>query len=100
MTLQLRHLQAFVAVAEEGTFTAASRRLNISQPPLSRYVQQLERELGSPLFVRGHEGAALTAEGRVFLDRAVAVLKSFRDIEEFTVARPPARVIHVGIDCG
>ena len=99
--MELRHLRAFVAVAQEGTFTRASRRLHISQPPLSRYGQQLERELDSVLFVRSHEGVALTIEGRLFLERALAVLKAFREIEEFTdSSRPRSRALHIGIGGG
>src|SRR5690349_23491092 len=99
--MELRHLKAFVAVAEEGTFSKAARRLNIAQPPLTRHVQQLERELGSVLFDRGRNGAALTVHGRALLDRALPVLKSFRDIQEFSrVPRVWPRPVHIGIGCG
>ena len=65
--MDLRHLHAFVAVAEEGTFTKAARRLHISQPPLSKQVQQLERELATTLFVRRRDGIELTRDGTMLL---------------------------------
>lgn len=98
--MKLRHLQAFVAVAEEGTFSRAARRLELAQPPLSRYVHELEQELGSELFVRGRSGAALTPAGRLVLERAVAVLKTFRDIEDFAPSPDASRVLHIGIGWG
>ena len=99
--MDLGHLRAFVAVAQEGTFTGASRRLHISQPPLSRYVQQLERELGTVLFVRSRKGVALTLAGRSLLKRALAVLKAFREIEEFaSPSHARSRALHIGIGCG
>jgi DNA-binding transcriptional LysR family regulator len=82
--MDLRHLHAFVAVAEEGTFTKAARRLHLSQPPLSKQVQQLERELGTALFIRRRDGIELTRDGQLLLDRAQAVLKAFRDFEDCT----------------
>jgi DNA-binding transcriptional LysR family regulator len=99
--MKLRHLQAFVAVAEEGTFSRAARRLDLAQPPLSRYVHELEQELGSELFVRGRNGAALTPAGRLVLERAVAVLKTFRDIEDFTPSSDAtAGVLKIGVGWG
>jgi DNA-binding transcriptional LysR family regulator len=82
--MDLRHLRAFVAVAEEGTFTKAARRLHISQPPLSKQVRLLERELGTRVFVRRRDGIELTRDGAMLLERAQAALSAFREFEDFT----------------
>lgn len=70
----LEQLRGFVAVAEEGNFGRAAHRLRITQPPLSRQVQKLEREVGVDLIRRTPRGAALTPAGRVFLDEARRLL--------------------------
>lgn len=99
--MDLRHLRAFVAVAEEGTFTKAARRLHVSQPPLSKQVRQLERELGTELFVRRRDGIDLTRDGTLLLERAQAALSAFRDFEEFTKSvTVRARPLRVGIGWG
>lgn len=70
----LEQLRGFVAVAEEGNFGRAAHRLRITQPPLSRQVQKLEREVGVDLVRRTPRGAELTPGGRVFLDEARRML--------------------------
>lgn len=75
----LRELEQFVAVATAGTFTAAARRVHLSQPALTAAIQRLEHEVGAPLFDRGRHGAALTAAGRALLPRAQAALAAFAD---------------------
>jgi LysR family transcriptional regulator, benzoate and cis,cis-muconate-responsive activator of ben and cat genes len=73
--MDFRHLKYFVAVAQERSFTRAAERLYISQPPLSRQIQQLEEELGLLLFDREARPLALTEAGRFFYGRAVRMLE-------------------------
>ena len=62
--VDLKHMRYFVAVADEGTFTRAAERLGMTQPALSRAIRTLENAVGTALFVRRPQGAALTEAGR------------------------------------
>jgi LysR family transcriptional regulator, benzoate and cis,cis-muconate-responsive activator of ben and cat genes len=74
--MELRHLRYFVAVAEEENFHRAADKLHVSQSPLSRQVQQLRAEIGVDLFQRSGGGVKLTLAGRMFLERAKAILST------------------------
>lgn len=74
--MNLRQLEYFVAVAEEGGFTRAAERVHISQSGVSAQIGQLERELGSPLIERGSRPGTLTPAGEAAIAPARAVLKS------------------------
>lgn len=72
--IRLRHLHTFVAVAQQGTLGRAAETLNLSQPALSKTLNELEQLTGKRLFERGRLGAQLTHVGEQFLTHAVRVL--------------------------
>ena len=94
------HLQRFVAVAEELNFRRAAARLNMSQPPLSDSIRQLEAELGTELLRRNRQSVELTRSGAVFLERARLILSQLTDAVDLTraVARGMSGRIAVGFN--
>ena len=74
--MELRHLRYFVAVAEmENVSRAATQKLHVAQPSLSRQIRDLEDEVGVQLLERTAKSVRLTDAGRAFLDEARAILK-------------------------
>src|SRR6202049_181034 len=73
-SMKFRHLEYFVAAAEELNFTHAADRLHVSQPPFSKQIHDLEGELGINLFERHRKGVALTPAGKSFLIDARSIL--------------------------
>ena len=73
--MELRHLQHFIAVAEERNFTRAAQRVHIVQSALSTSIRALEEELHARLFVRSTRQVHLTPAGRAFLEKAREALR-------------------------
>jgi DNA-binding transcriptional LysR family regulator len=71
---ELRELECFLAAAELLNFSRAARRLNLSQPPLTRHIQSLEYKLGVKLFERDTHSVALTASGRLYVEDVRQIL--------------------------
>lgn len=83
--MELRHLRSFLAVVDEGSISAAARRLHTAQPAISRQIQQLERSVGAPVFERTAYGVELThlgdfvaLEARHIVGRADGLLDEMR----------------------
>jgi len=72
--MEVRVLKYFLTVAESGNITKAANSMHLTQPTLSRQLQDLERELGQKLFIRGNHSVTLTPEGVVLRKRAEEIL--------------------------
>ena len=97
--MELRHLRYFVAVAEaENVLRAATQKLHVSQPAVSRQIRDLEDELGAQLFERTGKSVRLTEAGFLFLKEARAVLErtneAVRSVRAF--AQAGETELHVG----
>ena len=79
--ISFRHLQYFVAVFEEGSFTKAAERERCTQPALSAQVRNVEELVGASLFERSVAGAVPTVAGKRFYRHAISILRSLRNAE-------------------
>lgn len=89
--MELRWIEAFIAVAEELHFGRAAERLRMAQSPLSQTIRKLERSLGSSLFDRNTRTVSLTAAGHSFLPHARRIM------EELDLARRAADATNTGV---
>lgn len=80
--MDLKQLQYFVTAADEGSISAAARRLYVTQPPVSVQIRQLEKEMGGPLFVRGGRVLELTDAGRALYRHASLLLSLSRVVRK------------------
>ncbi len=85
--MDLKQLEYFVAVINEGNISAAAKRLHMSQPPLSNHMKLLENEIGCVLFERGSRHIKLTEAGRILYNKAVILLdlskSTLRELESY-----------------
>lgn len=84
--VRVRHLHAFVATAQQGTLGRAARHLGITQPALSKTLNELEYLAGEPLLLRSRQGTELTASGTRFLHDAIRILDALNIVDQ--VMRP------------
>jgi DNA-binding transcriptional LysR family regulator len=99
MTLDLKHVRYFLAVAEERHITRAAEKLGMQQPPLSQCIKEMERQLDVQLFRRKARGVELTDAGRVFLNTARTMLADYECAVQSTrrAARGELGELSVGI---
>ncbi|HEX4859449.1 MAG TPA: LysR family transcriptional regulator, partial [Usitatibacteraceae bacterium] len=79
---KLRAIELFVAAAEEKSFSAAARRLDVSVPAVAKMINALENNLGSRLFDRHNRGLALTADGTKYLEACSPLLEQLAQADE------------------
>ena len=96
--MNIYQLRYYIAVVEEGTISAAARKLNLSQPPLSTQIKLLEEEVGTELFIRGARQITLTPAGRRFYQYALEMTDIERQaLEEIRdMGRGGTGTVHLG----
>lgn len=95
--MELRQLEYFRVIAETESIHEAARRLNMSQPPLSYQLKQLETELNVILFERTRQGVRLTEAGKLLYDRSANLLEYVKSTELEVAKVGKKRVLRLGI---
>lgn len=73
--MDIRQLQYFVTIVQEGNISKAAKELHITQPPLSHAIKMLEQELNTTLFIRGSRNITLTESGKVLYSKAIHLIE-------------------------
>jgi DNA-binding transcriptional LysR family regulator len=100
MALELQQLRQVLALAEHRSFVRASAALHISQPALSRSIQNLERQFGSSLFLRSAAGVVPTDLGRLYIERARDLLRMADELEGEAIGHAALRTGRVDVGGG
>ena len=95
--MEIRQLEYFHEIAATGSIHEAARRLNMSQPPLSYQIKQLEAELNVKLFERTRAGVTLTEAGKLLYDRTENILSYVRSTELEVSKAGKKQVLRIGI---
>ena len=98
--MELRVLKYFLGVARTGSITAAAHSLHVTQPTLSRQLQDLEYELGRKLFVRGSHHVTLTRDGMLLRQRAEEIMEIVDQTESEFYANSRSVSGDIYIGCG
>lgn len=100
MAFELQQLRQVIALAEHRSFVRASAALHISQPALSRSIQNLERRFGSSLFLRSAAGVVPTDLGRIYIERARDLLRMADELEGEAIGHAELRTGRVDVGGG
>jgi DNA-binding transcriptional LysR family regulator len=100
MAMELQQLRQVVALAEYRSFVRAAAALHISQPALSRSIQNLERRFGNSLFLRSAVGVVPTDLGRLYIERARDLLRMADELESEAIGHAAQRTGRVSIGGG
>ena len=92
--INLKHMEAAIAVAETLNFSRAAKRLHISQPAVTKYIKELEESLGALLFIRAHHTVSITEAGKAYVEEArIVVLHAGRAVQAARAAQQEAELI-------
>jgi len=97
--MDLKRLKYFCTVVEQGSISQASRMLNMAQPPLSKRLQELEEELGTPLFLRNGRRVEPTEAGFFLYKKACEILREVEDTKRETIllANRETKLLRIGL---
>ena len=94
--MTIRHLTIFVAVADQGSMSAAAASLYLSQPTVSQAIRELEKHYNGLLFERLGKKLYLTERGRLLLPQARSLIQQFRQIEELILNQGQSQILKLG----
>src|SRR5690606_32051948 len=96
--MDIKQLNYFKSIVEQGGISAAARAVNIAQPVLSRALQALESELGQALLTRSKTGVTLTEQGEIFYQKVKNLIAAYEGLVEdpFNLKPEPKRGIRYG----